>query len=489
MNLPEKLTRKLRDLPDKPGCYLMRDARGRIVYIGKAISLRKRVKSYFRDGTMRSATPKLRGLVKSVHDVDIIVLKNEEEALLTEGRLIKEYRPRYNVSFKDDKRFLMIRLELQEPMPRFKVCRIQRDDHALYFGPYASSSAARVALDFVEKRFGIRKCTPRRPGEEEFKHCINDVVRFCSAPCIGRVSEEEYRVSLSEAVAFLQGERPEILKEMRADMETAADRLQFEKAAAIRDTLLKLQTAVKQRVRIAATPKMKRENAQAGVGELQASLGMDRSPRVIECFDISNISGTLAVASMVVAVDGMPTPNRYRRFRIKTVEGSDDPAMMAEAVSRRYKRVLDEGGDLPDLLLVDGGITQLRAARAELIRLGIDSLASAGLAKREELVYWIDGEEPLALGRDSHGLKVLQRIRDEAHRFALTYHRKLRNDKIRESVLDEVPGVGTRRKEDLLTHFGSMRRLMKATEAQIACAPGIGPEMARTLYLYLNELT
>ncbi|MFC1461613.1 GIY-YIG nuclease family protein, partial [Verrucomicrobiota bacterium] len=201
MSLRGQLKEKVRELPDKPGCYIMRDRRGQIIYVGKAASLRKRVQSYFRHGTLRSADPKLRGLINSIDDIEVIVLKNEATAVLTEGRLIKAYRPRYNTFFKDDKRFLMVRLDMSQAFPRFQLCRIQRNDNSLYFGPYASSMAARVALEFVEKGFGVRKCRARLPDASDHKHCINDIVRFCSAPCLGRVSAGQYHARVNEACA------------------------------------------------------------------------------------------------------------------------------------------------------------------------------------------------------------------------------------------------------------------------------------------------
>jgi len=487
MNLPENLEEKLRNIPDEPGCYMFRDRRGRIIYIGKAVSLRKRVQSYFRQATFRRGDPKLRGLVKSVHDLDYIVVRNEAEAVLTEGKLIKEYKPRYNVSFKDDKRFILIRAEAGERFPRFSLCRIKRADGAVYFGPYVSSPAARVALAFVEKKFGIRKCSPPVPDESTYKHCINDIVRFCSAPCIGKVTEAEYRQRFEEACAFLRGERPAYLKELGEAMEAAAEKMEFEKAAAIRDTLQALNIVVKRRVRIASTPEMRREDGRNGVEELQKVLGLESVPVVIEAFDISNISGTYAVASMVCSENGISRRNRYRRFRIRTVEGSDDPAMMAEVIARRYGRLLAEKRTLPDLVLVDGGIAQLHAARSELNKLGLKSLPAAGLAKRNEEIF-IDGKNvPVVLPQRSPALRVLQRLRDEAHRFALTYHQKLRSRLIRESVLDDVPGIGNGKKRNLLEKFGSVRRLAGATEDQIASVPGIGYELARAIKSKLGE--
>ena len=240
MKIPERVKRKLDDLPDRPGCYMMRDRRGRIVYVGKAASLRKRVRSYFRDATFRNAPPKLRGLIRSVADIDIIVVRTEAEALLTEGRLIKDYKPRYNVSFRDDKRFLLLRADPDVPFPRLKLCRIRRKDPARYFGPYASSAAARATLDFAEKQFGLRKCTPRIPDRDTYRHCMNDIIRHCSAPCIGTVDETGYHERFEEACAFLRGERPTILQELRDAMGAAAAALDFERAAALRDTWLAL---------------------------------------------------------------------------------------------------------------------------------------------------------------------------------------------------------------------------------------------------------
>jgi excinuclease ABC subunit C len=481
MDLPLNLKEKLRNLPYEPGCYMMRDRRGRIIYVGKAISLRKRVQSYFRQATIRRGDPKLRGLVKSVHDLDYIVVRNEAEAVLTEGRLIKEYRPRYNVSFKDDKRFILLRAEAGLQFPRFSLCRIRRDDGCLYFGPYVSSPAARTTLDFIEKKFGLRKCKPLVPDIDTYRHCINDIVRYCSAPCTGKITSGEYYRRFEEACAFLRGERPEYLNELKKNMEEASVKMEFEKAAAIRDTLQMLRTVIKRRVRIAPTPEMKKEDGMIGVKELQKILQLENIPSVIEAFDISNISGTYAVASMVCSEDGIARRNRYRRFRIKTVKGIDDSAMMAEVIARRFRRLVSEQKALPDLVLVDGGMAQLHAARRELDKLGLSNLPVSGLAKKNEEIYQ-DGETvPVLLPNNSTALKVLQRLRDEAHRFALTYHQYLRNRRIRESLLDDIPGIGKRKKMALLEKFGSVRRVMNATEDEIATVSGIGYELARAI--------
>lgn len=484
MAIPARVKEKLQTLPDKPGVYFMRDRHGTIIYVGKAASLRDRVRSYFHAATLKSADPKLRSLIHSIADFDILPTRTEAEATLTEGRLIKEYRPRYNVSFRDDKRFLLIRVDLNEPWPRFDAVRLRKDDGAIYFGPYASTQAARAALEFLDKHLGLRRCQPPRPDADDHRHCLNDIVRYCSAPCIGKITPENYRARVETACAFLRGERPDLLEELQSAMERAAASLEFEKAAALRDTLLLLRRAVKERARGTKDLALRKEDAERGLAELQTALGLLQPPRRIEAYDISNISGTHAVGSLVCAEDGLPARKYYRMFRIKTVEGSDDPAMLAEVLKRRFERALREQQRLPDLVIVDGGLTQLRAARGVLDSLGLEKLPAGGLAKRFEELHWItpDGRAViLRLPYDSQGLKVLQRLRDEAHRFALHFHRTLRRKRIRESVLDEIEGIGEKRKALLLQHFGSVARLRKASEHEIAAVPGIGPEMARRI--------
>lgn len=488
MPLNAQIKEKLQKLPAKPGVYLMRDRTGKIIYIGKAISLRSRVRSYFQKATLRSAPPKLRGLIATVEDLEIIVLRNEAEALLTESRLIQAYHPRFNVMMRDDKRYLLLRIDLNEPFPRFRTSRLRKQDGAVYFGPYTDSAAAREAIEFCEKTFGLRSCSPRIPDEENYKHCLNDVIRFCSAPCIQRVDQKAYRESIDEALRFMRGERPDLLKQLQESMREAAGKQDYEKAAAIRDTLHLLRKAVRDRSRGTSDMKMKCEEAKKGVQNLQTILDLPEPPAVIECFDISNISGTFAVASMVCSVDGMPRPSRYRLFRIKTVHGIDDPGMMREAVGRRYRRLLDEKKPLPNLVLVDGGITQLRAAQGALNELGLTNLPLVGLAKQfEEIHYEQKGDRtPIRLPLDSNALIILRRIRDEAHRFALTYHRKLRQQRITESMLDEIEGIGSKRKTQLLSHFGSMQRLRKASQADIAKVSGFGKTSARLIYETLH---
>jgi excinuclease ABC subunit C len=481
MSVSAQLKEKLAALPDKPGCYLMRDRKGTIIYVGKAISLRRRVQSYFRPSTLRDAPPKLRSMIKSVADLEVLTVRNEAEALLTESALIKQYRPRFNIVLRDDKRYLALRADPRDPVPRLTTCRILRDDHALYFGPFPSAAVVRTVLDFTEKRYGLRKCTPIHPDAETYRHCINDIVRFCSAPCVGRVSPEDYRQRFDEACAFLRGERLAVIEEVKAQMQAAADAHDYEKAATLRDTWIALREMVKQRVRVVATPEMHAADARAGIRELQRLIGLPAVPTLIEGFDISNLFGTHSVASMVAAADGLPDRRLYRRFRIRTVEGADDPRSMAEVVGRRYARVRDEGKPLPGLVMIDGGVTQLRAAREVLADLGLGSVPTIGLAKQMEEIVLDDGRPPLLLPRDSDALRVLTRLRDEAHRFAIDYHRRLRNRLIRESALDEIPGIGPAKKAALLKRFGSVYRLARATREEIESVPGIDRVLAEAV--------
>ena len=367
---------------------------------------------------------------------------------------------------------------------------MKKTDGATYLGPFVRPGAARCVLEYVEKAFGLRSCRPRVPDADDYKHCHNDIIRFCTAPCMARISPEDYRARVEEAVALIRGERRAVLDRMKADMEEASAAMEFERAAEIRDIHSALWSAIREQSKGVKDLDIKTAEARQGIIDLQHLLGLPRPATVIECFDNSNISGTHAVSAMVCAVNGVPHPQRYRHYRIKSVEGIDDPAMMAEAVGRRYRRLLEEKKPLPDLVLIDGGVTQLKAARDALAELGLHELPTAGLAKRFEEIYTETtfASPPIRLPMDSSALKVLQRIRDEAHRFSLAYHRVLRARKMRESMLDEVEGIGEKRKELLISHFGSVLRLARASEADIAAVPGIGPVMAASIREQLQRL-
>jgi excinuclease ABC subunit C len=450
----------------------MRDRRGVIIYVGKAKSLRKRVLSYFRPGARHA--PKVRSMVESVFDLEFMTVRNEAEALLTEASLIKKHKPHFNILMRDDKRYLALRADAAAEWPRFTCCRIVRDDGAMYFGPFPSSPVVRTAKDFVEKRYGIRECDAIRPDEETHRHCLADVIRTCSAPCLGRVSAEEYRARFDEACAFLNGERPGVIGEVAEKMREAAAAGDYERAAKLRDTVFALKEMTKAHF-VRKTPKMREDDARRGIEELAAAIGLSAPPKIIECVDISNLFGQHSVASLVVARDGIPDGRYYRRFRIRTVAGADDPRSMAEVVRRRYAPESSLLGTSPraDLFVCDGGITQLRAARGVFAELGISDIPTIGLAERQEEIVLDDGRDNILLARDSQALFVLTRLRDEAHRFAITHHRKLRDRSIRESVLDEVPGIGEAKKLKLLSHFKSIYGIAKASVDDIASVAAV----------------
>ena len=450
----------------------MRDRRGVIIYIGKAKNLKRRVSSYFRPGARHP--PKVRSMVDTVFDFEFMTVKNEAESLLTEAALIKRHKPRFNILMRDDKRYLALRADPTADWPRFTCCRIVRDDGARYFGPFPSAPVVRAAKDFVEKRYGIRECEAIVPDEECHRHCLADVIRTCSAPCLGEISQVEYRARFEEACAFLDGKRPQVLAEVEARMRAEAAKGDFEEAARLRDTAFALKEMTKAHF-VRKSPRLREEDALRGLGELAEALGLAAPPQIIECVDISNLFGTDSVASMVVARGGLPDGRLYRHFRIKTIVGADDPRSMAEVVRRRYgpDSTLLETSPRADLFVCDGGITQLRAARAAFAEIGVTDIPTIGLAERQEEVVFDDGRENLLLPRDSEALFVLTRLRDEAHRFAITYHRNRRERHIRESVLDEVPGIGEAKKLKLLRRFRSVYGVARAEVAEIARAAGV----------------
>ena len=471
---------RLKSVPNRPGCYLMRDRRGVIIYVGKAKNLRRRVLSYFRPGANHA--PKVRSMVETVYDFEFMTVKNEAEALLTEASLIKKHKPHFNILMRDDKRYLALRADPSAKWPRFSCVRIVRDDGARYFGPFPSAPIVRAAKDFVEKRYGIRECDAIAPDEECHRHCLADVIRTCSAPCLGKIAEAEYRERFEEACAFLEGKRPEVFAEVEERMAGAAKAQDFEAAARWRDTLFALKEMTKAHF-VRKTPEMHREDAAQGLADLAKAIGLPKPPRIIECVDISNLFGTHSVASLVVARDGLPDRRYYRHFKIKTVVGADDPRSVAEVVRRRYGpgSTLLETSPRADLFICDGGITQLRAARAAFAEMGVDDIPTVGLAERQEEIVLDDGRENLLLPRDSQALFVCTRLRDEAHRFAITYHRNLREKSIRESVLDEVPGIGEAKKVKLLKAFKSIYGIARADVSEIGKVAGVGETTAEAV--------
>ncbi len=487
----DHIRNKVSQLPHKPGIYLMKDRFGTVIYVGKARDLRKRVSQYFHPSRRHGWDLKLNALVEAIHDFDIHVVRTEADALLLESRLIKEFKPRYNVSFKDDKRFLMLKVNLNDPIPRFSLTRFRQDDGARYFGPFTSGGAIKRTMTIVRRQFSLRGCRPLTPTEADYKHCLYGNLKFCTAPCVGNVTLQQYKAQVESACEFLSGQCTEMIGQLETEMKLAAAKMDFESAAKIRDTIqdLKRSTANNRSfTRVPYTLPLALDPDRDLI-ELGEALSLPAPPRRIEGFDISNISGTFKVASMVCFVNGRPDRNNYRRYKIKGVEGQDDFASMAETVRRRYKRVKTDELPPPDLILIDGGKGQLNAAMTELEKLGMATIPTIGLAKEFEEIYRPGEKQPLRLSHDTGALKLLQRVRDEAHRFANTYNAQLRLKKISESLLDEFSGLGEKRKAALLKKFKSVQRLRTATEEEIAAVPGFGGRIASQLKEFLAART
>ncbi|MFL6584235.1 MAG: excinuclease ABC subunit UvrC [Chthoniobacterales bacterium] len=527
------LNKKVHEVPHKPGVYLMRDRFNRVIYVGKARDLRKRVGSYFMPSKLAQADLKTRAMLDAVWDFETHTVASEPESLLLEGKLIKEYRPRYNVSFRDDKRFLLVKVDQSEEWPRFRLARFKKDDGARYFGPYAHAGALRQTLNFMRKRFGVLTFGRGSPTERELKSSTYQVPMRLS-----EITADQYRERVAQACGFLEGHSREMVQALEDEMRSAATRLDFEKAAELRNMIEDLRRTTKPMRRFTRHSLPSVIDPEADVRALADALQLPRLPTVMECFDISNISTTHVVASMVCFRNGLPDKDNYRRYRIRTVEGQDDFASMAEVVRRRYSRVLlgiAETGNrkpqsreedlalsaaefsqenqaeiaeriagtptpqseianprfplvrLPDLIIVDGGKGQLSSACRELQRLGLHDLPIIGLAKEYEEIYRPGRALPLQLPPDSGALRLLQRIRDEAHRFANTYHQLLMKKRIGESILDDCPGVSQNRKNLLLRKFGSVNRLRKATVEEIASTEGIGPKLAEEVHRFLQR--
>jgi excinuclease ABC subunit C len=436
-------------LPDQPGVYLLKDAHGRLLYVGKALRVRKRVASYFHQPRL---SPRLATMMQRVADVEVRLTASETEALLLEAQLIKERKPHYNVAFRDDKTYPMLKVT-QEPFPRLVVTRRRQADGASYFGPYPDAGLMHEAVRFLRRVFPLRTCArfPKSP-------CLEYHIGQCLAPCVGYIKAAPYQRIVNDLVAFLKGERDHLLRELTRRMEQAARGQRFEEAARLRDQIQALTSVVAAREKSAACGPLE---------QLQAALKLPRLPRRIEAFDCSHIFGDWAVGSMVVFSDGRPHKAHYRRFAIETVRGIDDYQMMREVIRRRYSGSLAATLPAPDLILVDGGTGQLSAALAELSALRL-AIPAIGLAKRFEHIFLPESEEPVILLPTSPVLHLVQHARDEAHRFALAYHRHRRRRSLRASTLDQVPGIGPTRKQALLSQFGSLEALAQTTVEEVA---------------------
>lgn len=580
---------QIQNLPTSPGVYLMKDHAGNILYVGKAKSLRQRVKTYF--SSSADARYSLRFLLPKIQQIETIITDTEKEALLLENNLIKKYRPRYNIIFKDDKTYFSLKFNLQEDFPRLTLVRKLKQDGARYFGPFASSAAVKETIRLMHQLFPLRSCR-----ETEFRHrsrpCLNFQIKKCLGPCCGYINQEQYREVAEEALLFLEGKNDQLLRILRQRMSQAAEDLRFEEAARLRDQIRAVEKTLEKQKTALAVPtdqdifafyrqgnlwefqilffrrgllighksfsisrlnfpetealaafiqqyyasavslpqevllpspieneqllaewlsekkgkpvkiivplrgpkkelvELARKNAQNNfqkrVGEklnlesilqeLQEKLRMPKLPRRIECFDISNLMGTLAVGSMVTFSDGQADHSRYRLFKIHTPASVDDYAMMYEILLRRYSKI-SNSEDKPDLLIIDGGKGHLNVALAVLHELHLPDISAIALAKEKDnaqhkkitdKIYLPNVKDPLLLPAHSAALHYLQKIRDEAHRFAINYHKKLRGKKGLETILDEIPGIGEVKKKALLTTFESLPKIREATIESLA---------------------
>jgi excinuclease ABC subunit C len=599
----------LAKLPDKPGVYLMKDARGDVVYVGKAQSLRSRVRSYWQKQAPGGEVHRIRSVIDRVVDVEVTQTDSVSEALLLEANLIKRYRPRFNVRLKDDKSYPYIKVTLGDEFPRVERTRKLVNDGSRYFGPYASASSVDESMNLVRRLFPFRTCTiDIKDGVRALQRpCLLYHIKRCQGPCITAISKADYRADIAQVELFLEGRQETLVKALEGEMTAAAERTDFEKAAGLRDKIRAIERTMESQkmaafarteldllglarqdnqaaiqlfvirdgkmigrdvflldaareatddevvasfieqyyARAGSIPRevyvpspiadtgviepflaerrggpvhlrvpqrgekrellalatrnagetLAREQARwladhgktlAALEELADALGLPGPPARIECYDISNFQGSESVGSMVVFEDGKPRSGEYRRFRIKTVHGANDFASHQEVLRRRFRsaRAGEEGVEearrwaMPDLVIVDGGKGQVSAAKAVLDELGLHDLPLAGLAKEREELFLPQRTDPILLPSTSPALYLVQRLRDEAHRFAITYHRDLRARRTVRSAFDDLPGVGPKRKRELLKVFGSIKRVRDAPVEQIAAVPGIGPSLA-----------
>jgi excinuclease ABC subunit C len=427
---------KVREFPQKPGVYLMKDAAGRVIYVGKAKSLRARAGSYFLKAA--AADRRTAELVREIADIDFVEAESEVDALLAEARLVKDVQPKFNQELKDDKTFPYLEIYTREDFPRVEFTREPSERGTKLYGPFASASGLRGAIQVLQKIFKFRTCSlDIDEGDEKwrwFRPCLLASINQCTAPCNLRISKEEYRRDINRLRLFLEGKKSSLLKQMRAEMAAASQELRFEQAARLRDEIRMLETLDERgELDTHVQPEVFYIDPKKGLAGLKKVLKLAEAPRVIEGVDIAHLGGGETVASLVQFIDGLPFKPGYKRFKIRSVAGVDDFASIHEVVARRFQRLDAEGETFPDLLLIDGGKGQLNAGLAAFEALGIQPPTVISLAKREEEIYVAGGEEPLRLSRHAYALRLLQYVRDEAHRFAQHYHHILR----RKSTLGE----------------------------------------------------
>ncbi len=491
---------KISELPDTSGVYFFKNKDDKILYIGKANSLKDRVSSYFNNIPRHS--PKINRMIKEIVDLEYIPTSSEAEALILESKMIKDNRPYYNSQLKDDKSYPYIQITIDQEFPQIffhrKVKQKEKEDKSLYFGPFVDAAATREAVKLLRKTFRIRGC--RKKISERSRICLDYQLGLCSAPCAQMIDQREYQKRVKEACLVLEGKQKKLLFELYQEMKRASYQLDYEKAAKIRDRIksieeilsssgldsLSLKDRTKYSLRkIKEIEDEQREKGVMAIYDLKEKLDLKTLPERIEAFDISNIQGELAVGSLVVFEKGRPKKEDYRRFRVKRIKAIDDYAMLQEVTERRYQRLLSEGKPLPDLILIDGGKGQLTAVNQILDKLNL-KLPLISLAKKEEEIFKLGSDKAIILPPDSASLFLVKKIRDEAHRFAVTYHRRIRDKELRNSKLDLIPGVGKKRKRILLEHFQNLEEIEQASVTEISRLPGFGKKIAEKIKTVLE---
>jgi excinuclease ABC subunit C len=439
---PEPLSpaEKAKQFPASPGVYLMKDSQGRVIYVGKAKNLRNRASHYFTK--IAAVEERTADLVKCITDIDFLTADTEVDALLLEARLVKDIQPRFNVELKDDKTFPYLQIRMREDFPRVEFTRTPRRRGVKLYGPFTSAKSLRAALQVLQRIFKFRTCSldiaDNDPRWRWFRPCILHSIHQCTAPCNLRVSKDDYRRQIRALRLVLEGKKKKLLAEMQKEMQEASAALQFEKAARLRDEIEALgKLSLRGDVDRDVQPEVFQIEPKKGLAGLRKILGLRETPRVIEGVDIAHLGGNETVASLVTFIDGLPFKPRYRRYRIRSVEGVDDFGSIREVVARRFRRRSHDEEILPDILLIDGGKGQLGAAVEAFQMLGREPPALLSLAKREEEVYRPDDAEPLRLSRHAAALRLLQYVRDEAHRFAQHYHHILRRKRLTAERIDE----------------------------------------------------
>ncbi|MBI4845916.1 MAG: excinuclease ABC subunit UvrC [Candidatus Omnitrophica bacterium] len=464
-----KLLKKVKSLPELPGVYLMKGKEGKILYVGKALSLKKRVGSYF---TNSLKLPKQAALLEKVIDIDFVQTSSEAEALILEAGLIKEHKPKYNVAIKDDKAYPFLKLTINEKFPRLLICRRKKYDGACYFGPYTSSRLLRLALNFMKRIFPLRTC---RVMPKTL--CLNYHLNQCKGPCEKKIDVVEYKKVVENLLLFLRGKKSELVKKLIQEMNAASKKLYFEDALRLRDQIEALSTVAIEDKRYKIVDQLE---------EMREILHLESRPSLIEGYDISNISGRESVGSMVCFKDGYPEKKEYRRFKIRQNEGINDYAMIQEVLRRRFSGELSYQLSLPDLIVIDGGKGHLQSAQDQLKQLNIE-IACISIAKRFEHIYVQWQSKPISLPLRAKSLRLIMRIRDEAHRFALSYHRNLRKKLMLMSELDQIPGIGEKRRKILLRALGDLGSLNKISMQQLKNVKGIDERTAKNIIEYCKK--